>query len=58
MLYFVNNKIMISNLTSTFLLFTLGGILFSVDIIKTDHFRIWSLLGRDGVVRLAQVQNS
>lgn len=36
-LYFVN-KIM-SNLTSTFLLFTLGTVLFSVGIIKADHFR-------------------
>lgn len=49
MLYFVNNKIMISNLTSTFLLFTLGGGFFVfVDIIKTDRFRIWPSPGGVG----------
>lgn len=49
MLYFVNNKIMISNLTSKFLLFSLGGIfLCFVDIIKTDRLRIWPLPGWGG----------
>ena len=50
---------MMSNLTSIFLLFTLGGIvcLFSVGIIKTDHFSLWLLLEGGWHGSLAQVQN-
>nr|XP_020139952.1 uncharacterized protein LOC109730085 isoform X2 [Microcebus murinus] len=42
---------MMSNLTSTVLLLTLGGfpfVLFSDGIIKTDHFGIWPLCGGGG----------
>lgn len=50
-LYFVN-KIMMSNLTSTFLLFTLGNFLFSGGIIKADHFRVTGPCTREGEGRL------